>query len=515
MAVPARLLLLSALLPALVLPAATYLPVEWGSVPATSTERLTPLGCACQDPTRSGGEACTFFNCDCPCNLQAGVCDANCCCDTECTATEREIFALSGTCSGDSNSTKKSGIRYCLDGSQAVAVNPTGALKMDPASTAANPLESVLCVVLENNPSKGRYFADPGVQLTSVMDKDTVKRAFSFTPDASEANAATAPAITGTTYAVGAPVTVKFPVTDARFGAKEIPRTNVLDGAFAVPRAGLNGLCDDRFHPGYRTDVPREEGGCARHVPASATEGLQPACADIFATQRFVTSVRLGKMPNANAGEAAQWVSVGGNITYFGMNETTGTYDESTGALVTSYDVATCTCSNAVMAVDYALTYDPDTGNLVSATANVYTQRINNGGKTAAQVAAAVAVATAANTTVPVCTAASATTTYQQSFSVAFSSSGSGSVARSFDGGNIVNRTMSGNPGYITGLPVLAGHTETIAMPAVAGVGATTKTAIQARVHGMEVLFADMSSKEAGRYVVVVCVCVCVLGYRE
>ena len=42
-------------------------------------------------PPRSQSE-CVIFDCDCKCDLTAGVCDMNCCCDTECTASQVRIY---------------------------------------------------------------------------------------------------------------------------------------------------------------------------------------------------------------------------------------------------------------------------------------------------------------------------------------------------------------------------------------------------------------------------------------
>lgn len=39
-----------------------------------------------------------IFDCECVCDLTAGHCDANCCCDAECTETELERFTELGTC---------------------------------------------------------------------------------------------------------------------------------------------------------------------------------------------------------------------------------------------------------------------------------------------------------------------------------------------------------------------------------------------------------------------------------
>lgn len=39
-----------------------------------------------------------IFDCGCICDLTAGQCDVNCCCDAECTQTELERFAELDAC---------------------------------------------------------------------------------------------------------------------------------------------------------------------------------------------------------------------------------------------------------------------------------------------------------------------------------------------------------------------------------------------------------------------------------
>jgi hypothetical protein len=61
-----------------------------------STPFLMPPGCSC----RSGLEfqsinddQCDKFDCECLCDLTAGACDINCCCDPECSSDEISSFS--------------------------------------------------------------------------------------------------------------------------------------------------------------------------------------------------------------------------------------------------------------------------------------------------------------------------------------------------------------------------------------------------------------------------------------
>ena len=66
---------------------------------STTTPFFMPSGCTCKqsslpsndNPVASSNnndDECHQFDCDCQCDLTAGVCDINCCCDPECSASE-------------------------------------------------------------------------------------------------------------------------------------------------------------------------------------------------------------------------------------------------------------------------------------------------------------------------------------------------------------------------------------------------------------------------------------------
>mmetsp|Transcript_19265 Transcript_19265/g.39801 ORF Transcript_19265/g.39801 Transcript_19265/m.39801 type:complete len:185 (+) Transcript_19265:116-670(+) len=61
-----------------------------------------PPGCTCKESGVAKPE-CVIFDCDCKCDLTAGVCDMNCCCDTECTAAQITKFSTNCLDSGVSD----------------------------------------------------------------------------------------------------------------------------------------------------------------------------------------------------------------------------------------------------------------------------------------------------------------------------------------------------------------------------------------------------------------------------
>ena len=56
-----------------------------------------PTGCDCKQSGRATAnddqQQCNQFDCQCQCDLTAGVCDINCCCDPECSSDEISTFS--------------------------------------------------------------------------------------------------------------------------------------------------------------------------------------------------------------------------------------------------------------------------------------------------------------------------------------------------------------------------------------------------------------------------------------
>ena len=67
--------------------------VAIGSSTWNSPVFLMPPGCTCRKAGAINSEQCDEFDCTCQCDLTAGACDFNCCCDKECT--EDEVLSFS------------------------------------------------------------------------------------------------------------------------------------------------------------------------------------------------------------------------------------------------------------------------------------------------------------------------------------------------------------------------------------------------------------------------------------
>jgi len=72
--------------------------LESGSVSNdTSKYEYTPFfmppGCSCRRSGVVNDEQCDQFDCQCLCDITAGACDINCCCDQECSRDEILSFS--------------------------------------------------------------------------------------------------------------------------------------------------------------------------------------------------------------------------------------------------------------------------------------------------------------------------------------------------------------------------------------------------------------------------------------
>jgi hypothetical protein len=63
------------------------------SIGTTAKPFFLPAGCTCKISAGSSSEQCNQFDCLCQCDLLAGACDIDCCCDKECSGDDRASFS--------------------------------------------------------------------------------------------------------------------------------------------------------------------------------------------------------------------------------------------------------------------------------------------------------------------------------------------------------------------------------------------------------------------------------------
>ena len=72
----------------------------------------TPPGCECKTSTNDDDEQCNQIDCLCSCDLTAGVCDMNCCCDPECSSEEVSSFS---NCLDSSEAMSSPLVKMCVE----------------------------------------------------------------------------------------------------------------------------------------------------------------------------------------------------------------------------------------------------------------------------------------------------------------------------------------------------------------------------------------------------------------
>ena len=86
------------------------------STTTSSSLIYTPPGCECNTPDHTSSvnddQQCHQFDCLCSCDLTAGVCDMNCCCDPECSSDEVSSFS---SCLDNDEGTTSPLVKMCVE----------------------------------------------------------------------------------------------------------------------------------------------------------------------------------------------------------------------------------------------------------------------------------------------------------------------------------------------------------------------------------------------------------------
>eukprot|EP00904_Undaria_pinnatifida_P007560 jgi/Undpi1/3934/HiC_scaffold_16.g07302.m1 len=330
----------------------------WDVTPseAYAWSHTPPQGCSCQ-ATGVSLKDCEIFDCGCVCDMTAGQCDMNCCCDAECTKTELERFVE---------------LDACLEEGSLDTINPRYPLTGGGAAESA--IDGLLCVQYDNSGSKGEFLEDPGTLPTTIFSDSAGLSEFSYH------DLLIASSGTGATEG------------DATFDKGDrIPAAFLGDGGGTVAAFG-------GFFP----------------VEISSTTWL-----DWDTGQE-------SEFDYVNCG-AFYYGGAGASTVYSNCSMGGGSANVSTAVTNTTEG-----CKNALSSVCYTILHD--------------------GEGSVTRVSAALVL-----TDIPVGIVASS-----QRFSVEFrldeTSDAFSALTQSQDLGNLVKRARSGNPGYLPGLPVLAGR---------------------------------------------------------
>jgi len=384
--------------------------------------------------------------------VTAGVCDYNCCCDPDCSASQTARFGEVG-CTAEGFSPSKT--QFCYSSLELYKVNPKLPLGGQPTAEAS--VGGALCVEKYNGATEIQYFTDTAVQPNTIFNGASGKKAYN--------------------YGENAPASVNL---DANYdrgdniaayaGTASTPgslyATNM--GYFSIPAADFNGKCNDFNYATFENDI--QSRSCSRQMHSLDTLLYTAQCNSDFSVSRYVTQLWLGAAATARDTAASTITNVVAvdltqvmyqdpvtnvlrNVTNTFMNNKCATgYRTDKAAYVASASFPDGDCQFNTGAASVADL--PRCQNMV--TSVKYTvEHTSDGASTITAVKAAVVITDVSRDVAATSQAVS------QTFGVDFvSTSVSGSA--SVGAGNLVTRARSGNPGYIMGRPVLIG---TLAAP--------------------------------------------------
>jgi len=319
----------------------------------------------------------------CICDLTFGECDVNCACDSNCNDAEKASFS-----GKDIEGPRDPRVFTCVDPAL-IDINKRGNM----LTTA---VDNLLCVAVDNNPSKGYFFNDPGVPSAADLDRLRV----------SSSNALFQPTVIPTLNGNQA----NYKVDDVLTGGSVISGAFALTngGVFRLPNRDLAGRCNDRSSVLFRRDI--SESDCLRTAAALST-----TCAAGFDANAYTTVLRVGSVRTATI--ASQFVTVTvASISFLDANTGVTTSIAGTTIPAPVYTVGTRECRNVLSKLILRLSYT-DAGVVTAASAFV-------------------TLTSAFGTT-------SDTAAWKQTFAAVWNS--------------VTARPKSGNPGYRIGLPVLVG----------------------------------------------------------
>jgi len=383
-----------------------HYPIDWSLVPAVQPDFVIP------DNTDIG---------QCICDLTWNSCDVNCKCDPDCTATEIDQFSSSLP-----EGPKSTKVMTCMD-PDLISVNRRGALTV-------SLVDNMLCVAEDNNPSLGEYITAPTTLSSSDFSSAISSTSFYF-DDGSTDVQVLEPVASGEApeYKVG---NVILAAKVDSGGALQI----INGGGFAIPTASSDGSCTSFGN--FMRYLSADLSSCVHRVSDLSSKCV--AGGELSATKFFDATLRVGTIRTATTTTPTLW----SNLNYTGVYSTPDPdSDERTflgsatlsadGTSTTSsftmpepsWDGVTCTCSNVLRRVEYTVHHE-ESGQVSS-------------------IPAPDVVIVLTSITASSCSAPSANIVQEFQTTYELNSASTTSTTPL--------RPKSGNPGYITGLPLLSG----------------------------------------------------------
>lgn len=242
----------------------------WTSEPYYYTDAALPPGATstCCGSELVSDPAIGRTSYGCSCDLTAGVCDDSCCCDPDCTATQKlGVFG----CTSNATANPASTITMCSDQlfSSNLGMYSSARDAGWSVTSSLGGADGALCIVKDNSPARGAFFRDPVAEnaLTSGQVALSITQAVPVSYSTFlEPTAAALSAVSN--YALGAPI-----LGDGCLSAASAAGCNAISPV-RLPARAADGTCDDEQPVGFLHDVPAF--GCALR---SAGSSLAELCA--------------------------------------------------------------------------------------------------------------------------------------------------------------------------------------------------------------------------------------------
>ena len=415
---------------------------------------------------------CDLFQCQCGCDLTAGRCDYNCCCDPDCSEAQKSRFSDQG-CAYEGYADKT--VPLCYNSLELYAVNPRSPLSGE--DTASLAVGDALCIEKYNYATSGDYYSETATQSADIFTSSGGQRDYSYGDDAVTSSTLDAYYDKGDNIA-------------AFKGLSSSKLWSVTTGYFSVPAADFTGKCNDFNFVTFQDDI--ETRGCDRVLSVESASLFAEQCVSSFGKTANVDA-----SGNTGTNYASSVTAVEINSVYYQERNTTSTFNVTQSWLDNACDTQVkysgadwvassgnpCKfsgtpgrdpgtenlpiCMNMLKSVDYTIIHDGTAeGTISKVRADVVIMDVeretHNFDKDPPS--------GEFNQTIG--------ENIRQTFSVTFRSSFTGTSTA--DNGNLVTRMRSGNPGYIMGKPVLFGSLNGAA-------SGTTLQTVGQTVDGMQV----------------------------
>lgn len=425
-----------------------------------------PQSCSCAESGVPLSQ-CSIFKCQCICDVTAGKCDYNCCCDPDCSSSQINRFNSLGVCSTEGVTTSE---QLCYDTATLVKVNPRSPLSAaQEQSTAASGVSQALCIEKKNVASKNEFYQDTAVESSTIFAESAGQKTYEYvkfatdeTPDANYDQFDTIPV-----FVLDSSDEV---VPASAFKLMNLPRAT-----------DFSGLCNDLNYVQFEVDVDEAENVCTRRLSSARSSSLETQCETGQSVSRYVTDLLVGSTADLGTGSSTATTSntvpvtinkltyidyLTGNTT--DITDIWATHWNGTEACATTYyadhDAFSAGCTGQLSSLTQQETWNSPICSGIVQSVTYYIK--HDQGEDAAILSV---VADVTITDVPLVNATFSTSAADdgnpdgvvaslvQQFGVRFMDVGIASGGHSNILGNVVNRTRSGNPGYLIGTNIVFG----------------------------------------------------------